>query len=141
MKASNCHLLWTEDSQGLRLNFIQSVMACLNFQNTYFRQHHQNYWWLLLYVLEALVFRNTSKWMLSSLSNQIIFFSEYFYFKNHPKKRIPSFSCIHHYFLCRHSSKTFLYWRNITYLHKRLIWVYIRITNTKTITKTKIRIT
>ena len=92
MNASNCHLLWTEDSQGLRLNFIQSVMACLNFQNTYFRQHHQNYWWLLLYVLEALVFQNTSKWMLSSLSNQIIFFSGYFYFKNHPKKHIPSFS-------------------------------------------------
>ena len=47
------------------------------------------YWWLLLYVLEALVFRNTSKWMLSSLSNQAIFYLEYFYLKNTPKKHVP----------------------------------------------------
>ena len=29
----------SEDCEGLFLNFKQSVMACLNFQNTYFREH------------------------------------------------------------------------------------------------------
>ena len=43
-------------------------------------------WWLLLYVLEVLVFQNTSKWMLSSLSNRVIFFLGIFLFKESPKK-------------------------------------------------------
>ena len=42
-------------------------------------------WWLLLFVLEAPIFQNTANWMFSSLSNRAIFFSEYFYLKNHPK--------------------------------------------------------
>ena len=29
----------SQDSQGLCPNFIQSVMACLDFQNTYFMEH------------------------------------------------------------------------------------------------------
>ena len=39
------------DSQGLCLNFIQSVMTCLNFQNTYFRKH--------LYMAAFIRFRST----------------------------------------------------------------------------------
>ena len=50
------------------------------------------YGWLLLYVLEALVFQNNSKWILSSLSNRAIFYWEYFHLKSHPKKHVPSFS-------------------------------------------------
>ena len=57
-------------------------MACLNFQNTYFKKHLLMAAFILL---EALVFQNTSKWMHSSLSNLDIFYSEYFYLKNHPK--------------------------------------------------------
>ena len=52
-------------------------------------------WWLLLYVLEVLVFQNTSKWMLSSLSNRVIFFLGIFLFKESPKrKHVPSFSLL-----------------------------------------------
>ena len=58
---------------------MHSVMACLNFQNTYFR-------WLLLFVSEALAFQNTSKQMFSSLSKGAIFFQEYFYFKKSLKE-------------------------------------------------------
>ena len=47
-----------------------------------------NFWWLLLYVLEAPVFQKTSKWI---LSNRASFFSEYSSLKNHPKKHVPSF--------------------------------------------------
>ena len=109
--------------------------------------------------------------MLSSLSNCAIIFSEYFYLKNHPKKYVPSFHshfrdkrefhhcfslCLHHYFFCRDSSKTFLYWRNVfqkilislkwrtfnikhylhkNYLHKRFILAYIRIWRKKTVSR------
>ena len=76
-------------------------------------------WWLLLYVLEALVFQNSSKWLLLfSLSNRAIFFVEIFLFKESPKKRVPSFSLPWWkkipslpfiMFSCRHSSKTFHY--------------------------------
>ena len=95
--------------------------------------------------------------MLSSLSNQAIFFLEYFYLKNYQKNTYLHShfhderefhhcfsSSFHDYVLCRHSSKTFLYWRKIlislkrhtfnfkhyvhkTYLHKRFILVYIQI--------------
>ena len=97
--------------------------------------------------------------MLSSLSNRAILFSEHFYLKNCPKKHVPPFSlpwkewipslhftCFHDYFLHRHSSKSFLYRRNLkilvslkqhsfnikhymhkTYLHKIFILVYIQI--------------
>ena len=103
-----------------------------------------------------LFFQNTLKWMLSLLSNQAIFFSKYFYLKNHLKKtvisfslpwgeRIPSllfimFSSLlftpslfkNFSFLVKH--KDFDFFKEIlstlihkTYLHKKLIWVYIRI--------------
>ena len=39
-------------TQGFCLNFIQSVMACLNFQNTYFRKH--------LLMAAFIRFKNTS---------------------------------------------------------------------------------
>ena len=87
-------------------------------------------WWLLLYVLEALVFQNTSKWLLlSSLSNRAIFFSKNFIWRvtqkstylhsrfNDERKFHHCFSsCFHGYFLRRHSSKTFLYRRNLNIL-------------------------
>ena len=96
--------------------------------------------------------------MLSSLSNQAIFFLEYFYLKNYQKNTYLHShfhderefhhcfsSSLHDYVLRRHSSKTFLYWRKIlislkrhtfnfkhyvhkTYLHKRFILFYIQIT-------------
>ena len=43
-----------------------------------------------LYILEALVFQNVPKWMLSSLNSQAIFFWEYFYLKNYRKNHVPS---------------------------------------------------
>ena len=86
-------------------------------------------WWLLLYVVEALVFQNTSKWVLSSLSNRAIFYSEYFYLTNHQKNTYLHsrfhekrefhqcfLSCFHHFIWRSHSSKTFLHWRNIKIL-------------------------
>ena len=68
-------------------------------------------------------------WMLFSLRKCVIFFSEYFYLKNYPKKHVPSFSlpwweefhhffssCFHNYSLHHHSSKTFLYWQYLKIL-------------------------
>ena len=67
--------------------------------------------------------------MLSSSSNQAIFFSETFYLKNHPTntylhshfytERIFHHcwsSCFHDYVLHRHSLKAFLYWQNLKVL-------------------------
>ena len=107
--------------------------------------------------------------MLFSLSNRAILFLEYFYLKNRPKKHVPSsslpwkewipsllFTCFLDYFLHRHSSKNFLYRRNLkilvslkqhgfnikhymhkTYLHKIFILVYIQIKNFCAQKKTK----
>ena len=120
MIISSCNLLKMNSIRGFSRflkNFIQSVMAWMNFQNNYFRSH-------LLY--EALLSQNNSKCMLSSLSNRAIFFLEYFILKNHRKKHVPSFSLswwegitslLSIMFSClrfrRHTSKTFLYWRNL----------------------------
>ena len=85
LNASVTYYRWTpaEDSQGLCLNFIQSVMDCLNFQNTYFRK----YLLMVAFIrFRSTCFSKTSKWILSSLSNSAIFYLEYFYLKNHPKK-------------------------------------------------------
>ena len=124
LKASNCHVLNMNSIRGFSRTSSKFYIWPLWIFRTPILEH--TYWWLLLYVIEALVFQNTSKWMLSSLSNRAIFFSEYFYLKNHPKTHtfiltsmrtgssITRFwKCFHHYFLRRHSSKTFLYWRNI----------------------------
>ena len=67
--------------------------------------------------------------MLSSSSNQAIFFLESFYLKNHPKntylhshfckERILHHcwsSCFHDYVLHSHSLKAFLYWQNLKIL-------------------------
>ena len=131
LNASNYHLLKmnsTEDSQELYLNFVQFVMACLNFQNPLLGN---TFWWLLLYLLEALVFQNTSKWMLSSLSNRAIFFAGYFDLKNYQKRQVHllslSFPCwdgiplLLFIMFSRlrsrcHCPKTFLYWRNLKIL-------------------------
>ena len=88
---------------------MQSVMACLNFQNTLFREH--------VLMAAFIHFRSTctcfhsiSKWMLSSLSNRAIFFG-IFLFKELPKK-IRTFIMFSWLRLRHHSPKTFLYWRN-----------------------------
>ena len=40
LNASNCHLLQTDFGfSKILFKFYKSVMACLNFQNTYFREH------------------------------------------------------------------------------------------------------
>ena len=91
LKVSNYHLLNMNSIRGLDFFYILYnplwfvwIFRTLFLENTC--------WWLLLYVLEALVFQNTTKWMLSSLSNQANFFSKYFHLKNHPKKHVPLFS-------------------------------------------------
>ena len=43
-------------------------------------------------LIEALVFQNTSKWMLSSLSNRAIFFAGYFDLNNYQKRHAHLFS-------------------------------------------------
>ena len=130
-------------------------MACLNFQNTYFRKH----------LLMAAFIRFRSNFFSEHLKVDAVFIEQPSYFllgifllKNHPentylhshfheKREFHHWfsSCFRRYFLRRHSSKTFLYWRNknfdffkailstlnIIYIGliyiKKLIWVYIRI--------------
>ena len=160
LNASNCHLQKINSIrgfQGLCLDFMQSVMACLNFQNTSFREHP------LMAVF--IRFRSTSfsedlkadAFFIKQPS--FFFFSEYFYLKNNPKKHVPSFSLPwgerisslifimfssllftsslfkNFSLLAKHKDFHFftatLSTLNIihkTYLHKKLIWVYIRIT-------------
>ena len=128
LNAFNCHLL--------KMNSIKWFSRTLSIYNPLwlvwiFRIPilENTYWWLLIYVLEALVFQNTSKWMLSSSSNQASFSSKYFYLKNHPEKHLPSFSppwgegipsllfiMFSSLLFTPHSSKTFLYWQNIKIL-------------------------
>ena len=132
-------------------------MTCLNFQNTYFRKH--------LLIATFIRFRSTC--FSEHLNVDALFIKQpsffllgIFLFKDSPKKNTYLHSdfheergfhhcfssCFYHFFLRCHSSKTFLYWRNIkiliplsdtfnvnyyihkTYLNKKLIWVYIRIT-------------
>ena len=112
----------------LKFNEVEHFCHLLKMNSIRIPILENTYWWLFLYVLEALLFQNTSKWMLSSLSNRVIFYLEYFYLKNHPKNtHLHShfheerefhhwFSCFYHYLLRRHSSKTFLYRRNIKIL-------------------------
>ena len=81
--------------------------------------------------LEALVFQNTWKWMLSSLSNRAIFFSGYFDLKNYQKRRVHLFSFSFPWWeriplllfvmfswirLRRYCPKAFLYWWNLKIL-------------------------
>ena len=79
LNPSNWHLL--------KMNSIRGFSRALLWLIWIFRTPilENTCWWLLLFVLEALVFANTLKWMLSSLSNQAIFFLQYFYLKDHPK--------------------------------------------------------
>ena len=91
MNASNCHLIKMDSIRGFSRILSCSPLWLVRIFRTPILENTS--WWLLLYVLEALVFKNTSKWLLlSSLSNHAIFFSKYFYLKNHPKKYVPSFS-------------------------------------------------
>ena len=72
-----------EVSQWFCLNLAQSVVAGLNFQNIYFRE-------LLLMAamhFRALIFWNTSNWMLSSLNNFAIVFKIFLYNES-PKKHV-----------------------------------------------------
>ena len=133
-------------------------MACLNFENLILGNTS---WWLLLYILEALVFQNTSKWILSSFSNRAVFFSEYFNLKNYQKKKTRTFILIsmmrgntiiafHHVFMITFTaslSKNFSLLTKLKdfdffkatfsinhYIHKTYLhkkFIYIRITKTK----------
>ena len=99
----------------LYLNFIQSVMACLNFQNVYFRKH----------LLMAAFIRFRSTCFSEHLKVDALFIKQpsyfllgIFLFKKYPQKtrsfiltsmrRGNSIIAFHHYFLRRHSSKLFL---------------------------------
>ena len=112
-------------AQGLYLNFIQSVMACLNFQNIYFRKH----------LLKAAFIRFKSACFSGKLKVDALFIKQPSYFllgiflcKESSKKHLHSSfheerechhcfsSCFHNYFLRRHTLKTFLYWRSIKIL-------------------------
>ena len=82
---------WTpsEDTQGLFLNFIQSVMAFLNFQNTYFGKH--------LLMAAFIHFRSTClsehrKGDVSFIKQSSYFFLGIFSLKESPKKHVPSSS-------------------------------------------------
>ena len=133
-------------------------MACSNFENLILGNTS---WWLLLYILEALVFQDTSKWILSSLSNRAVFFSEYFNLKNYQKKKTRTFILIsmmrgntiiafHHVFMIAFTaslSKNFSLLTKLKdfdffkatfsinhYIHKTYLhkkFIYIRITKTK----------
>ena len=112
-------------AQGLYLNFIQSVMACLNFQNIYFRK----------YLLMAAFIRFKSACFSGKLKVDALFMKQPSYFllgiflcKESSKKHLHSHfheerefhhcfsSRFHNYFLRRHTLKTFPYWRSIKIL-------------------------
>ena len=124
-------------------------------------------WYCSSMILEALIFQNTSTWMLSSISNRAIFFSEYFYLKNHQKKtrtfiltsmmRGNSIIAFHLVFIItfyavnlqklfllilislkRHTFNIKHYTHKI-YLHKRFILVYRRKTKKQNISKSLLR--
>ena len=92
LKASNCHLLNMNSIRGLSKalsNFIQSVMACLNLQNTYFRKH----------LLMATFIRFRSTCFSEHLKVDALFIKQprcfllgIFLFKESSKKHVPSFS-------------------------------------------------
>ena len=80
------YLGWTPSqvSQRFYQNFIQSVMTCYNFENTYFRED-----------LLMVFFRTPeSGCCIFHKATALIstFFSKYSYLKNHRKKHVPSFS-------------------------------------------------
>ena len=126
IRTHNTHTHTHTRTQGFCLNFIQSVMACLNFQNTYFRKH----------LLMAAFIRFRSNCFSEHLKVDAAFIEQPSYFllgifllKNHPENTYLHShfheerefhhcfsSCFHHYFLRRHSSKTFVHWRNIKIL-------------------------
>ena len=151
LNASNCHLLTVNSIKGFLKTLSKFYLLCLV---SIFRIPilENTYWWLLLLVLNSLVFRNISEWMLSSLSSGTIFYSEHSYLKNHPNNTYlhshfheerefdHCFSSLLfiigflHYFLRRHSSKTFLHWRNIKILiFFKAILSMLNITNIKLI--------
>ena len=91
LNASNCHLIKMDSIRGFSRILSYSPLWLVRIFRTPILENTS--WWLLLYVLEALVFQNTSKWLLlSSLSNRNIFFLEIFLFKESSKKHVPSFS-------------------------------------------------
>ena len=90
LNASKCHLLKMNSIRGF-LRTLCKLWLVWIFRIPILGNTCRS---LFLYVLDAHVFWNTSKWMLSSLSNWAIFFSEYFYLKNHQKKHVPSFSLL-----------------------------------------------
>ena len=123
LNASKCHLLKMNSIRGF-LRTLCKLWLVWIFRIPILGNTCRS---LFLYVLDAHVFWNTSKWMLSSLSNWAIFFSEYFYLKNHQKKNTYLHShfydekefhhcfssCFHDYILRCDFSKTFLYWQNL----------------------------
>ena len=87
LNASKCHLLKIDSIRSF--SRILSKFYIIHYDLLEFSEH-LFYRTPLEFVLEALVFQNTSKWlMLSSLSNCAIFFSKYFYLKSHRKKHLP----------------------------------------------------
>ena len=130
MNASNCSLLKMNSFRGFPrtfYKFLYNILSVAWFSEYLFQRTPLDgcFYEEALIILEALV----SKWMLSSLSNRDIFFSDYFYSKDHPKNTYLHFyfhderefhhfssSCFHDYFLHRHYSwlavtPSFLNWR------------------------------
>ena len=97
-------------------------MPCLNFQNTYFKKY------LLTAAFIRFKFTSFSEHIKVDalfIKQRSYFFSEYFDLNNHPNNTYLHShfheergfdqccsSCFFHYFLRRHSLKTFFYWRN-----------------------------
>ena len=85
-----CHLLKMDSIRGFSRILYNPLRLVRVFRSPILEKTS---WWLLLYVLEALLFQNTSKWLLlSSLRHRAIFFSKNFYLKSHSEKHVPSFS-------------------------------------------------
>ena len=118
LNASNCHLL--------RMNSIRAFSRTLR---TFYAVHYGLSIDGCFYTYRSTCFSEHLKVDALFIKQQSYFLVGIFLFKESSKKHIPWFSlpwgekvsslflsCFHHYFLCRHSSKPFLYWQSIKIL-------------------------
>ena len=91
MNASNCHLQKINSIRGfsrILFKFYTILYGLLEFSKQLFLR------------TSLYLFQNISKWMLSSLSNRTIFFSEYFYSKITKKNKYKETrNAFHHVFM------------------------------------------
>ena len=76
----------------LKFNEVEHFCHLLKMNSIRIPILENTYWWLFLYVLEALGFQNTSKWDALFIKQPSYFLLGIFLFKESSKKYTPSFS-------------------------------------------------